>query len=851
VTGHAPNHFARPDTNRTCRLRHLVTARIEVTGTTGKGSRQTLHMIPAIPAFDCDPDGRRPNSPGYGTRQTKKEIEEEKQRKAAAKQQSHEKRQAREKAASDKKKQSGGGGGNGVNTVNQPRTGLSPNQRTTNIRILRQCVFEVASCDSSSQTLKKNMNRLKEQCIMIVMEPAKAQADKTTVNQHVSWVDEFRQVARSKTCPKLETYLSSLRSPNAAQKKINEKYFGVQSFAADRVEAFRTFGCMGCGTSLHLFLNPNSGKHCEHAHLESQTKYWKSRPKRVTPLVTAETTPPDTRIYKQYKGQSVPYMRRTASQTGQHGRKGGRSVFVSNQSAGRSIGDSAYAIDGVNALASASVDAPEDPALNQQRLEMFNEQGVHIDTATGDSMIIATVTLGVNDECAAALGLPECGKADTVGGVSGGPAAGLQRNADGSIVYTDENGVASTLHKMNAEKDPVFTPPSSPHGSDEEDDGVNLEDESSKAAPAVAAHSPFPEKPPWYRPRRATFKDTKNGIVPTATITCAENGVQATGCLDTGAVMCVMDTAKAQDMDIKPWDGQRTATAANGNSMVVHGVAHGVEVFMDGHRLEVDFLVADLGSRFDFLLGYDFMRHYRAYVVPETGQLRGYDADGNRFISKSNYSYARVLDEIGGDDEDVQASTNAVMEGVRQQLAHELSEERGLELKAEETECLQRFKQASIATHRALRNSENEVIRAKMEGAWKADSGDIAKDQAGELRYYKEVMNCDEINQLDVDVDAARQYMNTTATAFARAETALEEHDSRVAAHKQAEDERNSAVAVQVKEVTRSQKVTWAEHARNIAGEFGDFVNNSAAAGFHAARGAVKQTTTFLMQLLL
>ena len=69
-------------------------------------------------------------------------------------------------------------------------------------------------------------------------------------------------------------------------------------------------------------------------------------------------------------------------------------------------------------------------------------------------------------------------------------------------------------------------------------------------------------------------------------------------------------------MDIKPWDGHRTATAANGNSMVVHGVAHGVEVFMDGHRLEVDFLVADLVSRFDFLLGYDFFRHYRAYVVP-------------------------------------------------------------------------------------------------------------------------------------------------------------------------------------------------------------------------------------------
>ena len=496
------------------------------------------------------------------------------------------------------------------------------------------------------------------------------------------------------------------------------------------------------------------------------------------------------------------------------------------------------------------VDAPNDPKVSQQRQELFNTHGVYIDEKTGDATIIATVTLGVNDECAAALGLPEYGRADTVGGVSGGPAAGLQRNADGSVVYTNENGQKSTLHKMNGE-DPVFTPPTSPHGSDEEDDGVNLEDENSKTAPRVAALSPFPERPKWYVPRRATFNDTKNGIVPTATITCAENGVQATGCLDTGAVMCVMDTAKAQDMDIKPWDGHRTATAANGNSMVVHGVAHGVEVFMDGHRLEVDFLVADLGSRFDFLLGYDFFRHYRAYVVPETGQLRGYDADGNRFISKSNYSYSRVLDGIGDDDETVQASTNAVMEGVKQQLAHELSEERGLELKAEDEECLQRFKQATIATHRALRNSENEVIRAKMDGAWKADSGDSAKDQAGELRFYEEVLKCNEINQLDVEVDTAKQRMQTAAAAFARAETALEEHNSRVAARKHAEKERRSAVAVQATAAAQAQRGTWEEHARDIASEFGEFVNTNAAAGFHTARGAVKRATTYLMRLLL
>jgi hypothetical protein len=170
-----------------------------------------------------------------------------------------------------------------------------------------------------------------------------------------------------------------------------------------------------------------------------------------------------------------------------------------------------------------------------------------------------------------------------------------------------------------------------------------------------------------------------------------------------------------------------------------------------------------------------------------------------------------------------------------------------LELKAEDEECLQRFKQAAIATHRALCNSENEVIRAKMEGAWKADSGDRAKDRAGEVAMLEEVLKCDEINQLDVEVDTAKQHMKTAATAFARAETALEEHNSRVAAHKRAETKRNSAA----NDANHAQKVSWEEHARNIAGEFGEFVNTNAAAGFHAARGAVKQATTYLMQLLL
>jgi hypothetical protein len=83
------------------------------------------------------------------------------------------------------------------------------------------------------------------------------------------------------------------------------------------------------------------------------------------------------------------------------------------------------------------------------------------------------------------------------------------------------------------------------------------------------------------------------------------------------------NTAKAIEWDLMPWDGARTATAANGGSMAVHGVANGVEVYMDGHRLVVDFLIADLGGRFGFLLGYDFMRHYSAH----RGARMSHDAD--------------------------------------------------------------------------------------------------------------------------------------------------------------------------------------------------------------------------------
>jgi hypothetical protein len=109
-----------------------------------------------------------------------------------------------------------------------------------------------------------------------------------------------------------------------------------------------------------------------------------TRTPRYTPTVTAESTPPDSRLYKQFQGQSRTNMRRSAAKAGQGGRKGRDSVFGANRSAGQRIGDPANAIDGVNAVATASVDAPDSQELDEQRQALFNSHGVDIDSTTGD-----------------------------------------------------------------------------------------------------------------------------------------------------------------------------------------------------------------------------------------------------------------------------------------------------------------------------------------------------------------------------------------------------------------------------------------------------------------------------------
>ena len=104
----------------------------------------------------------------------------------------------------------------------------------------------------------------------------------------------------------------------------------------------------------------------------------------------------------------------------------------------------------------------------------------------------------------------------------------------------------------------------------------------------------------------------------------------------------------------------------------------------------------------------------------------------------------------------------------------------------------------------------------------------------------------DEINQLDDTVDAAKQILHRTAVAARNAQTMVEEHDKRVEARRQPENEA-PVMLVQA----NGTGDDWAEHAMNIAGEFGDVVKTAAETGFQMARSAVKQTTRSLLQLLL
>ena len=846
VPGHGENPFVRNDKSF-ARLRHLVPATVTIVGTGSSESRETLSLMPERPKRDCDPDGIEPGQLGYGLHLSDKKLTALKEAEKKKKTEAAAKKRAKD---AEMKRQRQAGGVNAVNGGAAPtrqagggaaRESLNDEQRVLNIKMLRACVKQVMEDARVPGTEQGKMRQLLEHSVALVRLAADSPAQAT---KHLELAEAFRRIARDKSSPALEGFLKSLSKPNAEQKTRNRKWFGCDEIPRGNVEQLRTFGCVGCGSMQHLYLNHKSGRRCTNAACAKQKAYWDAREATPTPNVSAESTPPNSGLYRKFVGQRRDRMRATAEQT----RKGQQSVFAVNEAVGLKVGDDATGINGVNSVVSNAINAPDDEATGVACQKLFNERGIDVDSERGQATIVALIDLGVDEQAAATIGC-EYGPQDAVGAVGDASQAGFQVTADGCTVYRDANGTESTLTKINAEVDPVFTPPASPHGSDEEDDGVNLEDEDTKAqrsAGTTPTASPFPARPPGYVPRAPTFDRKRNGIVPTATITCAENGCQAIGCCDTGAVMCVMNTARAIEWDLMPWDGARTATAANGGSMAVHGVANGVEVYMDGHRLVVDFLIADLGGRFDFLLGYDFMRHYRAHVVPETGQLRGTDADGDKFISKSNYSYTRVLDSIGTDEDAGEVATNALMEGVKAQLAHELSGERRDELCEVLDECTQQLKEATITTHRALCQSKHGTIKAKMAGEWASNTGDEARDRAGELAMVRDVLVCDEINQLDDAVDAAKRILHRAAIAAHHAHKMVEEHDERVKARQPSE---TAAPVMLVQE--RDTADGWAEHALNIASEFGDILKTAATAGFQQARSAVKQTTTSLLQLLL
>ena len=109
-----------------------------------------------------------------------------------------------------------------------------------------------------------------------------------------------------------------------------------------------------------------------------------------------------------------------------------------------------------------------------------------------------------------------------------------------------------------------------------------------------------------------------------------------------------------------------------------------------------------------------------------------------------------------------------------------------------------------------------------------------------------DVLVCDEINQLDDAVDAAKQILHRAAIAAHHARKMVEEHDERVKARQPSEA---AAPVMLVQEHDTADG--WAEHALNIASEFGDILKTAATAGFQQARSAVKQATKSLLQLLL
>ena len=109
----------------------------------------------------------------------------------------------------------------------------------------------------------------------------------------------------------------------------------------------------------------------------------------------------------------------------------------------------------------------------------------------------------------------------------------------------------------------------------------------------------FGEKPDGYVPKAATFNRERPRL-PVGTMSFAKDGTTVTGLYDCGAQISVLSTRAAKAQGLFPFDGARTAVAANGQQMQCHGMAHSVETYHDGFCLGRSVL-QEAGEAQDFL----------------------------------------------------------------------------------------------------------------------------------------------------------------------------------------------------------------------------------------------------------
>jgi hypothetical protein len=204
----------------------------------------------------------------------------------------------------------------------------------------------------------------------------------------------------------------------------------------------------------------------------------------------------------------------------------------------------------------------------------------------------------------------------------------------------------------------------------------------------------------------------------------AKNGATVSGIYDSGAEVCVLSTRVALEMGLLPWDGERDARAANGESMIVHGVANSVETYHDGARLMIDFLITDLDGEFDFLLGWNAIQHYGLAVDSQTGQLKGTDYDGHKFVTKSQFAYTSLVSAMmaGPGEEFSDAAQAALKSGVTAQLNHLQSAEHAEQLAEHTDGCEAKYFGAVRQAHEALHQSAHPAVQHVMQNEWKDDT---------------------------------------------------------------------------------------------------------------------------------